>query len=56
MCWRRMEEIKWPDKLTNEGVLECVGEKRTLLNYILSRKANSVCHILTGNCSLDDAE
>ena len=39
-CWKRMEKIKWPEKVTNEQVLERVGEKRTLLNNILRRKAN----------------
>jgi hypothetical protein len=37
--WRRMEKIKWSGKITNEQVLERKGEKRTLLNNILSRKA-----------------
>ena len=27
-CWRRMEKIKWPEKVTNEHI----GGKRTLLN------------------------
>ena len=41
-CWRRMEKIKWPEKVTNEQVLERIGEKRTLLNNILRRKANKL--------------
>ena len=47
------EKIKWPKKVTNEQVIECIGEKRTLLNYILSIKANWIGHIL--NCLLRDA-
>ena len=39
MCWRRMEKIKWSEKVTNE-VLENIGEKTTLLSNILRRKAN----------------
>ena len=35
-----MEKIKWSEKVTNEQVLERIGEKRTLLNNILRRKAN----------------
>jgi hypothetical protein len=31
----RMEKIKWSEKVTNEQVLERIGEKRTLLNNIL---------------------
>jgi hypothetical protein len=33
-----MEKIKWSEKVTNEQVLECIGEKRALLNNILSKK------------------
>ena len=36
-CWRRMEKIKWSEKVINEHVLDCIGEKRTLLNNILRR-------------------
>ena len=31
-CWRRMENIKLSEKVTNEQVLERIGEKRTVLN------------------------
>ena len=37
-CWRRMEKIKWSEKVTKEHVLERIGEKRILLNDILLRK------------------
>ena len=39
-----MEKIKWPEKVTNEQVLERIGEKRTLQNNILCRKANWISH------------
>jgi hypothetical protein len=39
-CWRGMEKIKWSEKITNEQVLELIGEKRTLLNNTLRRKVN----------------
>ena len=42
--------IKWSEKVTNEEVLKRNGEKRTLLNNILLRKANSVGYILRRNC------
>ena len=29
--WRRMEKIKWSEKVANEQVLDRIGEKRTLL-------------------------
>ena len=35
-----MEEIIWPDKVTNEKVLEHIGEKTMLLNDTLRRIAN----------------
>ena len=38
-CWRRMEDIKCSEKVTNEQVLERIGEKRTLVNNILRRKS-----------------
>ena len=50
-----MEKIKSSEKVTNEQVLECIGEKRTLLNNILRRKANWIGHILRRNCLLHDA-
>ena len=50
-----MEKIKWSEKVTNEQVLDCIGEKRTLLNNILHRKANRISHILRRNCLLHDA-
>ena len=53
-CWKRMEKIKWSGKDTNEEVLERIGEKRTLLNDILCRKANWVGHILRQNCLRHD--
>ena len=39
-CWMRIEKIKWSEKVTNEQVLDRIGEKRTLLKNILRRKAN----------------
>ena len=39
-CWRRIEQIKWSEKVTNEQVLDVIGEKRTLINNIVRRKAN----------------
>ena len=47
-----MEKIKWSEKVTNEQVLGRLGEKRTLLNNILPRKANWIGHIPRRNCLL----
>ena len=27
-CWKRMEKIKWSEKVTNEQVLDRIGDKR----------------------------
>ena len=40
-----MEKIKWPEKATNEQVLDRIGEKRTLLNNILHGKVNWIGHV-----------
>ena len=32
-----MEKIKWPEKVTNEQILQRIGENRTLLNNILRK-------------------
>ena len=49
-----MEKIKCSEEVTNEQVLERIGEKRTLLNNILRRKANCIGHVLRRNCLLHD--
>ena len=54
-CWRRMEKMKWSEKVTNEQVLDRIGEKRTLLINILRRKSNWISHILRRNCLIHDA-
>ena len=54
-CYRRMEKIKWSEKVTNEQVLDRIGEKRTLLNNILRRKSNWIDQILRRKCLLHDA-
>ena len=41
-----LENIKCSEKVTNEQVLDHIEEKRTLINNILSRKANWIGHIL----------
>ena len=35
--WRRMEKLKWSERVTNE-VVDLIGEKRTLINNILRYK------------------
>ena len=50
-----MGKIKFSEKVTNEQVLEYIGEKRTFLNNILHRKVNWIGDILRRKCLLHDA-
>ena len=47
--WRKIKRIKWQDHLTNEEVLNKVGEKRSLINTITRRQKNWIEHVLRGN-------
>ena len=49
-----MKKIKWSEKVTNEQVLDHIGEKRTLLN-IIHIKAFWIGHILRKNFLCHDA-
>ncbi|KAJ4437422.1 hypothetical protein ANN_17566 [Periplaneta americana] len=53
--WRRMERVKWADRISNEFVLERVGEERMMLKLIRKRKRNWLSHWLRRNCLLKDA-
>ena len=50
-----MENIKLSEKVSNEQVLDRIGEKRTLLSNILRREANGIGRILRRNYLLRDA-
>ena len=49
-----VEEKHYIETRTNE-VFERIGEKRPLVNNILSRKSNLFGHIVRINCILQDA-
>ena len=53
--WRRMERVKWTDKIKNGVVLERVGEGRIMLELIRKRKRNWLGHWLRRDCLLKDA-
>ncbi|KAJ4441826.1 hypothetical protein ANN_11685 [Periplaneta americana] len=38
--WRRMEHVKWTDRIRNKAVLERVGEERMMLKLMRMRKRN----------------
>ncbi|KAJ4444360.1 hypothetical protein ANN_06152 [Periplaneta americana] len=42
--WRRMERMKWTDRMTNEVMLERVGEERMMLKLIWKRRRNWLGH------------
>ena len=52
---RRMERVKWTDKIKNAVVLERMGEGRIMLELIRKRKRNWLGHWLRRNCLLKDA-
>ncbi|KAJ4451257.1 hypothetical protein ANN_02718, partial [Periplaneta americana] len=39
--WRRMERVKWTDRIRNEAVLETVGEERMML-----KQCNVICPVV----------
>ncbi len=43
--WRRTENIKWSDRVTNEEVLQRVGEVHRLEETIMLRKKQWIGHI-----------
>ena len=52
--WRRMESVKWADKIKNAIVLERVGEGRIMLELIRKRKSNWLGHWLRRDSLLND--
>ena len=55
LVWRRMERVKWTDKIKKAVVLERVEEGRIKLELIKKRKRNWLGHWLRRNCLLKDA-
>ena len=53
--WKKIERVKWTDKIKNAVVLERVGEGRMMLVLIRKRKRNWLGHSLRRNCLLKDA-
>jgi hypothetical protein len=39
-CWRRMEKIRWTDRVRNEEGLQRVVEERNILHAVKRRKGN----------------
>jgi hypothetical protein len=49
-CWRRMEKIRWTDRVRNEEVLHTVMEERNILHTVNTRKTNLIGHFLRRHC------
>ena len=45
-CYRRMLKIRWVDHITNEEVLNRIGEKRNLWHNLTRRRDRLVGHVL----------
>ena len=46
--WRKLEKIKWQDKISNDEVLTTVNDSRYLITTIGERKKNWIGHVLRG--------
>ncbi|KAJ4447314.1 hypothetical protein ANN_09318 [Periplaneta americana] len=53
--WRRMERVKWTDRIRIEAVLERVVEERMILKLVRKRKSNWLDHWLRKNYLVKDA-
>ena len=53
--WRRIDRVKWTDKIKNAVVLERVGEGRIMLELIRKKERNWLGRWLRRNCLLKDA-
>ena len=47
--WRRLEGIKWEERISNSEVLAMVNESRCLIKTITKRKKNWIGHVLRGD-------
>ena len=52
--WQRMLKISWTEKVTNEEVLVCTNEARSILKMIWSRKHRWLGHVLRHDNLLHD--
>jgi hypothetical protein len=51
---RRLENVKWEQKISNEAVLTMVNETRGLIRKIRERQKNWIGHVLRGDGLLRD--
>ncbi|KAL1447695.1 hypothetical protein WDU94_012218 [Cyamophila willieti] len=53
-CWRRMKKIKWTERMSNERVLDLVGESRQIWNTLVDRRHKWMGHLFRHNEFLVD--
>ena len=53
-CYRRMRNIKWMDRITNEEVLGRIGERRTMWKSLRKRRDQMMGHRLKQGGMLRD--
>ena len=45
-CYRRMLKVRWVDRITNEEILNRIGERRTIWHNLTRRRDRMIGHIL----------
>ncbi|KAI5724481.1 hypothetical protein M8J77_003182 [Diaphorina citri] len=48
-CWRKMNKIKWTERMSNERVLQLVGEKRQIWKTLEERRHKWIGHLYRHN-------
>jgi hypothetical protein len=48
--WRRMNKIRWTDRVKKEELLRRIKEERNVIHTLKRRRVNWIDHILRGNC------
>ncbi|KAI5715577.1 hypothetical protein M8J77_018806 [Diaphorina citri] len=48
-CWRKMNKIKWTERMSNERVLQMVGERRQIMNMLEERRHRWIGHLYRHN-------
>src|SRR6476661_7106317 len=47
--WRKMSEVIWSNRKTNEEILGLMGEERSMIRTICERNRNWIGHIVRGD-------
>lgn len=48
-CWRKMCKIKWTERMSNERVLQLVGERRQMMSMLEDRRHKWIGHLYRHN-------